>query len=169
MSQKRVLIGEIATAHGIKGLVKLRSFADDEKILQSVPLFTSETGQQTLKLRLKNPLKNDWLAEVEGVSDRNAAEELRGTMLYIDRDQLPEPEEGEYYIEDMIGLKVVDNQGNDIGSVLAIENFGASDLIDIKPSVGGQSFYLPYTDETVLDVDMEDRKIVIEIPAGLLD
>lgn len=169
MSNKRVLVAQIATAHGIKGLVKLRSFVDDENLLQGRALYTDETGEQTLKLRLKNAIKSDWVAEVEGIPDRNAAEELRGTQLYINRDQLPEADDGEYYIEDLIGLKVVDGQGTEIGEIIAVDNFGASDLLDIKPAKGGSSFYLPYTDETVLEIDIEDGKVTIEIPEGLLD
>jgi 16S rRNA processing protein RimM len=93
---------------------------------------------------------------------------LRGTQLYIDRDQLPDTDDGEYYIEDLIGLKVVDGQGTDIGEVIAVDNFGASDLLDIKPTTGGSSFYLPYTEETVLEVDIEDGLLKVEIPEGLL-
>lgn len=169
MSTKRVLVGEIATAHGIKGLVKIRSYVDDENLLQNGPLYTAESGEQTIKLKLKNAIKSDWLAEVDGVPDRNAAEELRGTQLYIDRDQLPDADDGEYYIDDLIGLKVIDSNKNEIGAIIAVDNFGASDLLDIKPAQGGASFYLPYTDETVIEIDIEGGTIIVEIPEGLLE
>ncbi len=160
---KRILIGEIATAHGIKGFVKVRSFVDDEELLEGDAVFTKETGDKTIKITLKNALKGDWVAEVKGVADRNEAERLRGTKLYIDRDAMPETDDGEYYIEDLKGLRVVDKDGKEIGTVLSIENFGASDLIDIKPE-SGASFYIPFTDDTVLDVDFESGAITIEMP-----
>ncbi len=163
---KRILIGEIATAHGIKGFVKVRSFAEDETLLEHQPLFTDEEADKTISIKLKNALKGDWVAEVKGVADRNEAERLRGTKLYINREDLPEADDGEYYIEDMKGMKIVDGQGKEIGTLLAVENFGASDLLDIKPP-SGASFYLPFTDQTVTNVDIEAGVITVEIPEDL--
>lgn len=160
---KRIQIGEIATAHGIKGFVKLRSFVDDETLFEGDDVFTSETGDKKITLTLKNEMKGDWLAEVKGVSDRNEAERLRGTKLYVERDVLPDADDGEYYIEDLKGLKVVDKDGKDIGIVLSVENFGASDLLDIKPPVGS-SFYVPFTDDTIIEVDFEGGVVTVEIP-----
>ena len=160
---KRILIGEIATAHGIKGFVKVRAFVDDESLLEGDHVFVKESGDKTIKLTLKNQMKGDWLAEVKGVADRNAAELLRGTKLYIDRDAMPETDDGEYYIEDLKGLRVIDKDGKEIGTVLSIENFGASDLIDIKPPAGA-SFYIPFTDDTVLGVDFDNGTVTVEIP-----
>lgn len=160
---KRILIGEIATAHGIKGFVKLRSFVEDESLLEGDHVFTAETGEKKISLKLKNEMKGDWLAEVKGVSDRNEAERLRGTKLYVDRDVLPDTDDGEYYIEDLKGLKVVDQNGKEIGVALSVENFGASDLLDIKPA-NGASFYVPLTDETIIDIDVDGGVIKIDVP-----
>lgn len=162
-NSKRILIGEISTAHGIKGFVKVRSFVDDEELLEGDAVFIKETGDKKIKITLKNALKGDWVAEVKGVADRNEAERLRGTKLYIDRNAMPETDDGEYYIEDLKGLRVIDKDGKEIGTVLSIENFGASDLIDIKP-LSGASFYIPFTDDTVLDVDFESGAITVEMP-----
>lgn len=97
-----------------------------------------------------------------GIIDQGLrAEKLRGTQLYIDRDALPDAEDGEYYIEDLKGMKVVDESGKDIGTVIGVENFGASDLIDIKPATGA-SFYLPF-DETVT-VNFEKNTVTIQMP-----
>lgn len=159
----RIQIGEIATAHGIKGFVKLRSFVEDETLLTGDNVYTSENGNKTIKITLKNALKGDWVAEVQGVADRNAAEILRGTKLYIDRDALPEADDGEYYVEDLKGMSVVAKDGKALGTVLSIENFGASDLIDIKPETGA-SFYVPFTDDTVVDVDFEAQTITVDLP-----
>lgn len=163
--QKRVQVGEITTTHGVKGLVKLRVLAEDETLL-SGDLFTSENGSETLHITLKNRMNKVWLAEVEGYTDKTAAEALRGTTLYLDRSALPEPDEDEYYYTDLIGMDVVDTGGQPIGKVIGLENFGASDLLDIKPK-SGPSFYLPFTDEFVPEIGAST--ITVIIPEGLLE
>ena len=162
---KRILAGEITTAHGIKGFVKVRCYADDAKLLERGPLF-DEAGKP-VSLKLKNGIKGDWIAEVKGVDDRNAAELLRATKLYIDRDSLPEADEGEYYVEDLKGMRIEDENGNDIGTILTIANYGAGDLVDIKPAAGGQSFYLPFNEQTLLNVDLETRIVTIRVPEAM--
>lgn len=163
MEHKRILIGEIATAHGIKGYVKVRSFVEDEGLLEAAPIYTSEDGGETIALTLKNALKADWVAEVKGIADRNGAEKLRGTKLYIDRALLPDEDDDSYYIEDLKGLRILDRAEKDIGIVLGVENYGASDLLDIKPHAG-ESFYIPFTDDTVLEIDMDRGIVVVEMP-----
>ena len=113
-------------------------------------------------LQIKHKTGDFYVAAIDGITDRNAAESLRGTKLYIDRDLLPAPDDGEYYIEDLKGLSVIDENGAVIGSVLSVENFGASDLLDIKPAQGGESFYLPLTDDTIIDLDK--KRIVVQMP-----
>lgn len=162
----RICIGEIATAHGVKGLIKVRVFAEDETLLNGT-VYTSEDGSDTICIQLKNSMNTHWLAQVEGISDRTAAEALRGTKLYIDKEALPEPDEDEFYYDDLIGLAVISPEGEPIGKVIAVENFGASDLLDIKPAKGGASFYLPFTDETVPEI--RDDIIIAVIPEGLLE
>lgn len=157
---RRILIGEIATAHGIKGYVKVRCFAEDETLLESSGVQTDDGS--TISLTLKHAIKEDWAAEVKGVTDRNGAELLRGTRLYIDRNALPDTDDGGIYIEDMIGLKVVDDSGQVIGVLESVRNYGASDLLDIKPAQGGQNFYLPYTDDCIVDLDA--GTIIVTMP-----
>jgi 16S rRNA processing protein RimM len=157
---KRILIAEIATSHGVKGLVKVRTFAEDAALLNG-DLFIEETGDKTLTLKLKNAMKDHWLAEVAGITEKNGADALRGTKLYIDRAALPEADDGEYYIEDLKGMRVVDETGKDIGTVIDVVNYGAGDLLDIKPSTG-QSFYVPFTDDAIIDI--ENKKISIILP-----
>ena len=162
---QRICIAKIATAHGIKGLVKLHVYADDPTLANGI-LFTSESGDKTLSLKLKNQTAKHWLAEVEGITDRNESEKLRGIELYIDHSELPEPDPDEFYIANLIGLPCIDKENKNIGKVIAVENFGASDLLEIQPD-GQESFYLPFTDETVLDIT--ETTVTIEIPEGLLD
>ncbi len=160
----RILIGEISTVHGVKGLVKVRTYADNLALFSGT-LFTDEQSTKTIKLKLKNAMKDHWLAEVDGITDRTIAEKLRGTQLYVDRAILPPPDEEEYYYIDLIGKTCVDKTGTVIGTVIDVTNFGASDLLDIKPP-HGPSFYLHFTEETVLDIA---ETITVDIPEGLLE
>jgi 16S rRNA processing protein RimM len=162
VDNKRILIGEIATSHGLKGFVKVRTFVEDETLLNG-KLFTNESGDNTLTVTLKNAMKDHWLAQVDGVSEKNGADSLRGTKLYIDRSSLPETNDDEYYIEDLKGMTVAGKDGKVIGTVMDVVNYGAGDLIDIKPP-SGDSFYLPFTDETVLNVDFDGGIITAELP-----
>ena len=161
----RICIAKIATAHGIKGLVKLHVFADDETLANGI-LFTSESGDKTLSLKLKNQTAKHWLAEVGGITDRTEAEKLRGTELYIDKENLPDADEDEFYIADLIGLACIDKSKKHIGKIIAVENFGASDLLEIKPD-SGESFYLPFTDDTILNIS--ETTVAVSIPEGLLE
>jgi 16S rRNA processing protein RimM len=163
--QDRICVAKIATAHGIKGLVKLHVFVEQANLANG-DIFTSETGDETLHIKLKNATAKHWLAEVDGVADRTDAEKLRGTNLYINKDVLPVPDKNEFYFSDLIGLPAIDEVGNEIGKIIATDNFGAGDLLEIQP-VGSESFYLPITVETVLEI--ADDKVIVELPEGLIE
>ena len=163
---KRICIGEISTVHGVRGLVKVRAYGDDPKTLEKYgPLFTSETGTETQILTLKHQAGGIWVAEVKGITDRDVAAKLRGTKLWLNRDALPELE-GAYYHDDLIGLIAKDEKGTIIGTIEAVENFGAGDLLDIKPE-GKPSFYLPFVDSYVLEVDLESKTVTVDLPEGI--
>lgn len=159
-SDKTICIAEIMTAHGVRGLVKLRCHLEDPQDLKDyLPLFDDKG--RTYTVVLKNPVKRDWIAEINGISDRNDAEKLRGLKLYVPREALPDTGDDEFYYEDLIGCAALSTDGADMGSVIAVENFGAGDLLEIKPP-GGASYYLPISDPYVQDIDLEARRIVIE-------
>jgi 16S rRNA processing protein RimM len=167
---KRICVGEIATVHGVRGLVKVRAYGDDAQTLQQYgPLYSSETGDKAHTITLKHQAGGAWIAEVDGITDRNEAEKLRGTQLWLDRDKLPDiSEDGGYYHTDLIGMKVVDIDGKDWGAVIGVENFGAGDLLEIKPE-NKPSFYIPFVDMYVPEVDLETRLVTIDMPEGLVD
>lgn len=150
---KRICLGKITGAHGIKGLVKIAPFGEDPYLIEDLsPVFTGDSGEAKLSLTHLQPQGSHFLAAVEGITDRTQAETLKGTELYVPRESLPEiEEEGAYYIEDLIGLEARDDDGETVGTVLAVHNFGAGDLLEIRqPS--GESFMMPFSDETVGDV-----------------
>ena len=158
-------------AHGIRGLVKVLVLAEDETLLNKHAPYTAATGDKTLTLRLKNSLGNKdgrfWLASVEGIADRTAAEKLRGTGLWIDQDKLPKIKNPkEFYVTDLKGLRVIDQEGNLIGHIMGVDNFGAGDLLEIKPATG-ESFYLPYTQDNVVKIDMTAQTVTVDLPEGI--
>lgn len=159
---RALLIAEIATAHGIKGQVKLRVFADDETLVERAAI--RDAKGKVYNIKITGAVKDAFIASIEGITDRNEAELLRGLKFYIDRADLPETTEDEYYVEDLKGLRAINESGVDIGTVLNVVNYGASDLLDIKPASGGESFYVPLTDDTLIDVDYDAKTITLEIP-----
>ena len=163
----RILIAQIATTHGVKGLVKLRYFGEDVADIETYnPLFTSDTGHDTITLHVKNAIKGGYVAEVNGITDRNNAEKLRGLDLYIDESAVITPDsEDEFLPKDLIGCEVFEADQK-IGKVIAIDDFGAGDLLDIQ-QVNGQTFYLPFKDEFILEVDIKQKIMTVSVPDGL--
>ncbi len=161
---KRICLGKIAEAHGVKGLVKILCFGENPKALEEYgPLYLSETGNDVLSLTLKNPLGKYWLAKIDGITDKTKADEIRGTEFWLPRDKLPVIEDdNEFYIEDLTGLEVQDPDGNKIGEIIAVRNFGAGDLLEIRP-LNGQPYYLPFTKETVPEVCIQEGKIIVNL------
>ncbi len=157
---KTICIAEVMTAHGIRGLVKLRCHLEDPQELKDYNPLKSEDGKEWTVV-LKNRVKTDWVAEIKGIDDRNDAEKLRGLKFYITRDELPPPEENEFYYEDLIGCRAVTAQGLPAGIVIGVDNFGAGDLLEIQP-VAGQSYYLPIAEPFVQSIDADARLIVVE-------
>lgn len=161
---KKLHIADIRTAHGIRGLLKLAIYLENPKDIENYNPIQGNDGEKYTVI-LKNAIKGEWLAEVNGISDRNQAELLRGIELYIDRDQLPETEGDEIYLEDLVGCDAINTEGHKIGDIISVDNFGASDLIEIKPIDGTKTFYLPIAEPYVQDIDI-DQKIVVVEPAA---
>ncbi len=169
LSREHVCVGAIAAAHGIKGEVKIKAFTVDPASVGAYGPLLDETGQRRFALSAVRPNgESTVIARVEGVSDRNAAEALRGLRLYALRSALPKAEEGEYYHHDLIGLDAVLASGESFGKVVGVDNFGAGDVIEIKPATG-DSVVLPFTDETVPTVDLAAGRVVVVLPQGLDD
>lgn len=153
-SDKRVCVGRIAAPHGVKGLVKILPFCEDIDLIELAEEF---------EITLKNPSGKYILAEIKDVHSREDVEAIKGTDLHIARDQLPEADDGEYYYEDLVGLKAINaNSGKDAGTVIAVHNFGAGDLLEIKPKSGGETYLVPFNDDHVPDVS-EDSVTVVPV------
>lgn len=160
-----VLVGVIASAHGIRGEVKLRSFTADPEAIAAYPLVTA--GGRRIEIAKLRPQKDGFIAVLKGVADRNAAEALRGVELFVPRASLPEPEDGEVYVHDLIGLAVLLADGSRLGEIVGVENYGAGDLIDVKVEGRRDTVLIPFADAFIVEADAE--KVVVDLPAGFLD
>ena len=163
----RILIAQIGAAHGIKGEVRVKAFGDDPLSLGEFGALTSEAGKR-FKIKALRPAKGSMLVvRFDGVGDRTAAEALNGTQLFVDREQLPAPEDGEFYHTDLIGCTVVDEAGIPVGTVIGVPNFGAGDLLDIRLEDGTTTF-VPFDDTYVPEIDIEANRIVVSSLDSLL-
>ena len=157
-----VLVAQVSAAVGLQGEFKLLSFMEDPfSVLEFNPL-RDEKGAGVLILTKAREHKGALVVRAEGVADRTAADRIRGLKLYVLRADLPEPDEDEYYITDLIGMEVVDGSGAPVGRVMNVDNFGAGDLLDIRP-VAGPSFYLLFTAQNVPEVHLAQRRIVVDL------
>ena len=140
---KRVALAAVAGAHGVKGELRLKLFADSvESLARHSKVYV---GGREVAVRDIRAGGKTAVARFEGISDRSAAEALRGQLVEVDRTDLPPLEEGEYYHADLVGLPCVDEEGASVGTVVAVENFGAGDLIEVERSNGKRSL-IPFRD-----------------------
>jgi 16S rRNA processing protein RimM len=164
--RQRVCVARIGAAHGVRGDVKLWSFTADPAAIGAYGPFETADGRW-LELETLRPAKDFFVARFKGVADRNTAERLRNTDLYVARDRLPEPEENEFYHADLIGLAAVAPDGAPLGTVVALHNFGAGDILEVSPAGGGDTVMLPFTQSLVPEVDIAGGRVVLSPPEGL--
>ena len=162
MEKNKVCLGAIVGVHGIRGEVKIKCFCDDEKHLTAYGALSNEQGDKTLDIKVVGHSKDLLRAKIKGVEDRTTAESYIGTGLYIERDKLPSLDEEEFYHTDLIGLTVKDNQGEKLGEVNAIYNFGAGDILEIKTNEGALEM-LPFNKNFVPTINIKDGYIIVEM------
>ena len=163
-----VCVARVATAHGIRGLVRLRCITErPEEVVAYGPLF-DRTGERRLDVRLTGRARDGVLARIDGIDDRDRALALRGLELYVRRSALPPAEDDdEFYVADLIGLEAQRTDGRRFGTVRQCSNFGAGDVLDVLTE-DGQVVSLPFDSRTVPEVDLAAGRIVVEPPDGLL-
>ncbi len=161
---ERILVGAIAGAHGVRGLVRIKSFTADPAAVAAYGPLTDESGQRRFELTVAGATKGGVIARIDGVPDRTGAEALRGLRLYVPRSALPAPAAGEYYRADLIGLSVELADGTGYGRVTDVQDYGAGDILEIERA-DGTSELLPFTDRFVPVVDLAAGRVVVDPPA----
>lgn len=165
--ERRVTLLVIGAPHGVRGEARVKSFTGDPMAVADYGTLFAADGR-AFEIDDGRFLKDDLLVvKFAGITDRNTVAKLTGTELFVDRDSLPEPEEeDEFYHADLIGLEVVDLEGGKIGTLQAVHDFGAGDLLEIRPLAGGATWLLPFTKIAAPEVSIAARRIVID-PAFL--
>ncbi|MEO6224367.1 MAG: ribosome maturation factor RimM [Sphingomicrobium sp.] len=155
-SERRIALAAIAGAHGIKGEVRLKLFSDSaENLSRQAQLYVGGAVRKLIAVRAGGKVA---VARFEGVADRAAAEALRGSLIEVERDSLPPLADGEYYHADLLGVAAVDRDGTPVGTVAAVENYGAGDLLEIALASGKRSL-IPFTPGIA---DFDQGRIVLD-------
>ncbi len=160
MGDALIMVGRVAGAFGVKGEVRITTFTADPLALVDYKTLLREDGSPGLTLLGGRMSKGSVVCRVREIETRDQAEAARGLKLYIPREILPDPEdEDEYYVTDLIGLDVVDAEGEPLGTVKSVHDFGAGNLLEVEPAKGS-SWWLPFTREAVPEVSIAARRIV---------
>ena len=158
-----ILLGVVIGAQGLKGEVKVKTFTESPDRLGAYGALHGKDGRQFVVAQVRGLNGGIAAVRLDGVNDRNAAEALKGTELFVARTALPETDEEEFYHADLVGLTVVDPEGRALGTVGSVHNFGAGDVIAIARS-DGSDIFLPFTREVVPVVDIKAGRIVVAAP-----
>ena len=158
-----ICVARIGAAHGVRGAVKLWTFTEDPFAVKRYGPLSTKDGKRQFELAQVREAKDHLVATFKGVANRDEAERLNGIELYVARDKLPATDEDEYYHADLIGLAAVTIEGDALGRVLAIHNFGAGDIIEIAP-LKGATMLLPFSNAVVPEVDLKGGRVVIALP-----
>jgi 16S rRNA processing protein RimM len=162
----RILLGHIAGARGLSGEVRIVSYTAVPADIARYGTLESEDGTLALNIVSVKPAKSaELIARIEGVCDRTAAERLKGLRLYIPRSRLPATEADEFYVSDLLGLSAVAPGGGEIGKVIAVQNYGAGDLLEIRLSGTRKTELVPFMAAFVPEIDIAGGRITVVMPS----
>lgn len=159
-----VRLGIIVGVRGIKGEVRIKSFTEEPTDIVAYGPLYDQAGERSFDLHVTGTQKGVVVARIAGVQDRNAAEAMKGTELFLDRSQLPPPDEDEFYLSDLEGLEAVSITGERLGKVRGVYDFGAGAILEIEGDL-----MVPFTEAAVPEIDLKGGRVVIDPPDGLLE
>jgi 16S rRNA processing protein RimM len=164
----QVCVGVVVGVHGVKGTVRIKCYTTEPTGLAAYGPVSDEQGTRRFAIEVLGVSRGAVLAHLSGIKDRDAADALRGLRLYVPRAALPATKEDEFYHADLVGLPVETRDGQRLGTVRAVHNFGAGDILELRAD-GGRELMLPFSDAVVPAVDLAAGRIIADPPAGLLD
>lgn len=159
-----ICVGAITGVHGVRGVLTIRPFTERAGDITAYGPLHSKDGKKSFAIQIIGSKKGVLLARIDGISDRTAAEALKGLELYVPRTELPETEDDSWYRADLIGLDVRDSTGASLGVIEAVQNFGAGDLLEIRMTASVETVLLPFTRQIVPLVDMAGGFVTIDAP-----
>ncbi len=166
-NNKKICVGAIMGAFGVKGEVRVKSFCANPADIDSYGPLTNEDDSQSFDLTLTRPVKTGFAAKIKGIRYKDQADALRGTRLFVDRDRLPSLPDDEFYHSDLVGLQMVDTGGESIGRIKAVLNHGAGDILEVTGKDIKGSLLVPFTLEVVPTVDLAAKRVIVDLPYGL--
>jgi len=164
-----ICVAEIGAPHGVRGEVRLRTFTADPMAVRDYGPLSDAAGARTFTIASLRAAKDHLIVRLAGVDSREAAEALTRLRLYVPRERLPPAADDEFYYADLIGLAAATADGTPFGTVVAVHDFGAGDLLEIAPAAGGPTIMLPFTKEVVPEIDVAAGRIVVAPPAEAPD
>jgi 16S rRNA processing protein RimM len=158
-------LGLFGAAHGVRGELRVKSYTQDPKAIGAYGDLTDKAGEKTFRFAALRLVKDDMLVvRLAGIGSREEAEKLNGVALFARRSQLPPPSDDEFYHDDLVGLEAVTREGDALGRVVALRNFGAGDILEIAAPTAGDTLLLPFTKAVAVEVDFGRGRIVIVPP-----
>jgi 16S rRNA processing protein RimM len=164
--EARVLLGRITGAHGLKGEVVVHAYTEYPEDIAAYGTLSDSDGGRGIELKAVRISDKDVIARVAGVNDRTQAEALKGMELWVPRERLPDADDGEFYHADLIGLDAFAPDGRRVGTVVAVPNYGASDLLEIRLEGSRRTELIAFTDDFVPEVDIAGGRVVVHMPSG---
>jgi 16S rRNA processing protein RimM len=159
--KKNICIGKILAPHGVKGLVKISLYTDSPHQILTYGKIFNKSESKEFEIKIKSEQKDIFLAQINGITDRTQAESIKGTMLYISRADLPDPEEEDFYINDLINLNVVDENKNILGKVVNFYNFGSGDILEVNFTHNNKLKAYTFTKNNFPKIDTENGFIIM--------
>ena len=153
---KLVLVGHVSGGFGVRGEVRIHTYTADPMALTAYGPLLRADGTVALTVQSARPTKDGVVARIKEIATKEQADALRNMKLFVPRDRLPETDEDEFYLTDLLGLECRDPSDVVIGTVKAVQNFGADDILEIAPAVGGPTWYLPFTREAAPEIHIAD-------------
>lgn len=160
----KVCVGAIAGAFGVHGEVRLKSFCSDPAAIADYAPLTSEDGSRSFTVKITHAVAGALAARLTGITTKEQADALKGATLWAERAKLPSLPDDEFYHADLIGLPVLDTGGAPLGTVHAIHNHGAGDILEILAPGQRNALLLPFTRAAVPTVDLTAGRIIVDLP-----
>lgn len=159
-----ILVGQIGGGFGVRGEVRVTAFTADPLALTAYGPLLRADGTVALTLTSTRPDKVGVVGRAKEIATKEQADALRGLKLHVPRDRFPEPEEDEFYLADLLGIEVRDIAGVVLGTVKSVQNFGADDMLEVDPAIGGPTWYLPFTKEATPELHLADGWLLASPP-----
>ena len=163
-ADRLVLVARVSGAFGVRGEVRIRTYTDSPLAVLNFRNLKQANGQAGLTLVSGRSFKEGLIARAKEIATKEEADAMRGLLLHVAREALPQPQEDEYYLTDLIGMAAVTPEGQVLGRIKAVQDFGAGDILEIDPGRGAATWYLPFTREAAPEVDIAGGKVVVVRP-----